>query len=234
MDFPAPEFSLVLETWTWQYEPVEALIKIWDLFISCAALASISTGREEGRSWLKKCQCLAQRQQLASYHEILKLGRLRSSSSFGHVKTPACLSVTVLVPGWDPGRDLRAQRGLPTSQVGWAADRRCCPRALKHRHQASWLSWERMRPWRWWSGRASRGAGWRRRSPDRSRDVGQGPGLAAAVAAPHERQCHTNSSATQTSRPGSLVKVSPRHQTPHRLHICPNQLLKQTKAPGIC
>lgn len=116
MDFPAPEFSLVLETWTWQYEPVQALIKIWDLFISCAALASINTGREDGRSWLKKCQCLAQRQQLVSYHEILKLRRLRPSSSFGQVKTPACLGATIQVPGWGPGRDLRAQRGVPTSQ----------------------------------------------------------------------------------------------------------------------
>lgn len=43
-----------------------------------------------------------------------------------------------------------------------------------------------------------RGAGWRRHSPDHSKDMGQGPDLSV----PHKRQCHTNGSVTQTSRPG--------------------------------
>ena len=47
MDFAAHEFCLNLETRSWQSEPLQALIKIWGLVGSSAALASILKGSRQ-------------------------------------------------------------------------------------------------------------------------------------------------------------------------------------------
>lgn len=47
MDFAAHEFCLDLETRSWQSEPLQALIKIWGLVGSSAALASILKGSRQ-------------------------------------------------------------------------------------------------------------------------------------------------------------------------------------------
>lgn len=79
-----------------------------------------------------------------------------------------------------------------------------------------WQSWQKLGLTRFRAG--CRGTGWRRHSPDHSKDMGQGPDLAV----PHKRQCHTDIPAWpgDTSRTpsgaapaGSLVKVSIRRLT---------------------